>query len=415
MGEELVTVVIGSADVAAITEIKKILYTDKNIESRGEALSTADLLKLIEEQSPSIAIVNFSIDESSTLDLIENVSVNRPDTEIIAIGKADTDKGQIKELMKRGAREYLAMPVNKDELLSSIQYIISLVQKKKVSKQSREEGLKSHHSRVLTIFSTKGGVGRSLIACNLACELAAMTKEKVVLIDLDLQFGDVAMLMNVTPAKTIASLVKDMDETGALDENAVDSYMVQHSSGVKILAAPLSPEEGEIVKGEHITHIIEMLKKLYNYIIIDTPAYLVETVLIAFDLSDNIFLILTPDLPTLKSGRQCKKILEEFHYSEDKVKLILNRSNSTKDIKREDIKEAMSYEIFAEIPSEGGVAMPSVNMGVPFVTSHPNNEISKSFGLLVGKILNKPGAGAPQPKPGEEKPKSFLQKLFKTK
>ncbi|OGV53566.1 MAG: hypothetical protein A2X49_00185, partial [Lentisphaerae bacterium GWF2_52_8] len=284
MGEEIVKVVIGSEDVAAITEIKKILYTDKNIESRGEAFSAADLLKLIEEESPSIAIVNFGIEDPATLDMMEAVSVSRPETEIIAIGKADTDKSQIKELMKRGAREYLSMPVNKDELLSSIQFIISLVQKKKVSKQSREEGLKPHNSRVLTIFSTKGGVGRSLIACNLSCELAAMTREKVVLIDLDLQFGDVAMLMNVTPAKTIASLVKDMDETGALDENAVDTYMVQHSTGVQILAAPLSPEEGEIVKGEHITHIIEILKKSYSYIVIDTPAYLVETVLIAFDL-----------------------------------------------------------------------------------------------------------------------------------
>jgi pilus assembly protein CpaE len=216
--------------------------------------------------------------------------------------------------MVSGARDYLVKPFNSDDLVDTIKNTYQMENRRSFPGETK---VPTKRCEVVTIFGTKGGVGKTTIAVNLAV-LLAKSKKKVALIDLDLQFGDVSIFLNLYPKRTISELAQ---EGNALDLELLDSYLIPHISGVKILPAPGRPEYAELITPGHVEEIVNLLKLHYDYIVIDTPPLFNETNLSALDLSTQILLVLAMDLATIKNVKLSLELLESLH-QRGKTKLI---------------------------------------------------------------------------------------------
>jgi pilus assembly protein CpaE len=236
---------------------------------------------------------------------------------------------------------------------------------------------KVYNSKIVSVFGTKGGTGKTTIAVNFAVALQKAGK-KVLLIDLDLQFGDVGVFLNVPRFDTISDLVQE----GDFNAVTINSYLYTHTSGVKVLCAPQSPEFAEIVKPEHITRIAESLRNSLDYIIFDLGPMLDECVLQALEISDSVYFITTPEISTLKNTKTCMNVMETLGIA-DKMKFILNK-NGDSYVKQKDMEATLNAEIVLVIPNETKNAITAINRGVPIITAAPKSKIAKSICKFIG-------------------------------
>jgi pilus assembly protein CpaE len=249
-------------------------------------------------------------------------------------------------------------------------------------------------SKVVTVFGTKGGIGKTTIAVNLAVKLSQLNK-KVALVDLDLQFGDVGVFMDIDAKDTIAELVRDNSN---LDIDTIRNYMVLHSSGVHVLCAPNSPEYADVVSGGHVEKIINAVKSYYDYVIIDTPPMLNECVLTAIESSAQVLFILGLDISILRNAKICLNLLDSLQQT-DKITMIINREVDGS-VTLKDVQRIVNQPIVARFPSDWKLAVASLNKGVPFVVSAPNSGLAKSLSQFAQGLAAAPKV---EPKVPEKK------------
>ncbi len=387
MASEIKVVVIaGSVDERV--RLKKAFLVEQSLEIIGEADNAEEGVRIVRELSPTIVVVDSQLAGAQPDGLVaaEQVTVQCPTTDVVMVSEHGTDGLFLRKAMLAGVRQVLPKPYDPSDLVEIIKLVADIGEKKKESLArvigEKEEAVLT--SKLLTIFSTKGGVGRTLFAVNLAVALKKMTGKKVCLVDADLQFGDVAIMMHLQPKNTIAGLAREIADAGTLEDEVLEAHLVTHeASGLKVLTAPLRPDEADLVKGPHIDAILRKLKEKYHYVVVDTPAFLSDTVLTALEISDAILVLLTMELPTLKSGKLMMEIMQTFGYGEDKVKIILNRETPEGTFKKADIEQTLGHEITATIPSDGAAVMPSVNEGEPFFLRSTDSKISVAMKEVV--------------------------------
>jgi len=386
-------VVIALADLEKRVNLKKLLFADEMIEMVGEVTTIEACRKVLAEHNPEVAIIGLTLEDGDGMELIAELTVQEPDLScILYIENEITEEVQrtslLREAMIIGARDCIMLPIEADVTLRLIKRVGDITKKKRAvmaALGSGEGGV--HTSKVVTVFSTKGGVGRSLVAVNLACAVAKNTTKKVCIVDLNLQFGDVAIMMDIKPTRTISTLAQEIDAAGELDDKLISKYVITHEpSGVDILPAPLKPEDSELITGDHIAKIIRGLGEIYNYIILDTPSILNDVLLQALDQSDLILLLLTLELPTVKSGKLMLEVMESLKFPKEKIKIVMNRDNPKAGINSKEVEEALKYPIVGVIPSEGKAAIPSINTGKPFYIAQPGLPISKAI-ITLAKIV----------------------------
>jgi len=235
-------------------------------------------------------------------------------------------------------------------------------------------------ARVTTVFSTKGGSGKSVIAVNLAVVLAERSEGPVCLVDADLQFGDVAVMMKLAPSHTIVDAVGNIDR---LDPSLLESLLSTHeASGLRVLPAPLEPAFADQIGAPEMVKIIEVLRRFCSHVIIDTPAYFNDVVLGLVEVSDDVLLVAGMDIPNIKNVKIGLQTLRLLNTPMEKLKLILNRANSKVKLDIGGVERTLQVQAEALIPSD--VVVPqSVNKGVPFVHSHPKSGVAKSIRALA--------------------------------
>lgn len=387
MASEIKVVVIAGS-VEERVKLKKAFLVEPSLEIVGESDNGEEGLRIVREINPTIVVVDSSLAgaQPDGLPVAEQVTVQCPTTDVVMVSEQGTDGLFLRKAMLAGVRQVLPKPYDASDLVEIIKLVADIGEKKKESLArvigEKEEEVLS--SKLLTVFSTKGGVGRTLFAVNLAVALKKMTGKKVCLVDADLQFGDVAIMMHLQPKNTIAGLAREIADSGTLEDEVLDAHLVTHeASGLRVLTAPLRPDEADLVKGPHIDTILRKLKEKYHYVVVDTPSFLSDTVLTALEISDNILVLLTMELPTLKSGKLMMEIMQTFGYGEEKVKIILNREVPDGPFKKADIEQTLSHEITATIPSDGAAVMPAVNEGEPFFLRASDSKISMAMRDVV--------------------------------
>jgi pilus assembly protein CpaE len=241
----------------------------------------------------------------------------------------------------------------------------------------------SIEGRVVTFFSPKGGAGKTVLACNFAATIARQQQRKTLLLDLDLQFGDAAIMMGIEPEKTIYDLVMARRE---LDSDALAGYVTAHSSGVHVLPAPLRPEDAELVTEERLGHLFAVAKESYDVIVVDTPPFFHGPVLSTLDRTDQLVLVASLDVPAVKNIKLTMQTLDLLHYPKERRHLLLNRSGSKVGLKPAEVERALEMKVEFEVPVDREVAV-SVNRGVPIVISNPRSGVAKSLQEMADKLV----------------------------
>jgi len=241
------------------------------------------------------------------------------------------------------------------------------------------------NGRVIAVFSPKGGAGCTVLAVNLAIALHRASSGSTVLVDASLQFGDVAVMLNLQPTHSIADVIPQIDE---LDKSMMEGVLTPHSGGIKVLLAPPRPEMADLISAEHLQRILEQLRRQFDYVVVDTWTSLHDTVLVALDLADLIILPATPDIPSLRNVRLFFEVTEQLDYSPKKIMLVLNKADPRRSrIRAGDIEESLKHPVAAEIPMDDVMVLASINQGVPFVLSDASRPISQAVTRLAEKIL----------------------------
>ena len=246
--------------------------------------------------------------------------------------------------------------------------------------QSRNEvsSVREYDSTVLSVFSTKGGTGKTTIAVNLAVALARCGK-RVALVDLDLQFGDVGVFLNIPRCDTISDLAGEAN----LSPSVINGCLYKHRTGVSVLCAPSSPELAETVHTEHLDKILTVLRSEFDYVVCDLSPILDDTTLFALDRSDTVYFITNPEIPALKNTRTCMGIIRALNCAE-KVRLVLNRDGDPF-IGRKDVESALDMQPVLVVPVDTKSASAAINRGIPVIESYPHSKITKAIVDFAGK------------------------------
>jgi len=379
-----IKLVLADHNVRSRNTIKELLELDDVIDIVAEAATGTEVIEHIKTMEPQVVIMDLNLPEIDGLETTRYITLHYPRVSVIIISLND-EIDSIKRAMLAGAREYLVKPLSPAEIHRAVRQVAELNSKLPVGSGSDAESLKKHVSngnQVISVFGTKGGVGKSVISTNLAVAAAKEYRSRVGLIDLDIQFGDVSIMMNLNPRKTIAELAQESDVPGI---DLLEQYLYERN-GVQILAAPNKPELAELVTPEQVKNVLSLARQSFNYTFLDTPSFIDDTTLVALESSDLILLIITLELPAIKNIKKGIEILRSLQLLE-RARLILNRSSGVAGIEPEDVERVLGLRIRAEVPSDGKLVVNSINQGIPFVKMSPRSPISRGI-LSIMKVVD---------------------------
>jgi len=244
---------------------------------------------------------------------------------------------------------------------------------------------------VIAVFSPKGGSGRTTVATNLALAIHRETGGRVCLVDANLQFGDVGVLLNLNPKNRS---VMDAVEGGEPDGDLIESVVIDHSTGIRVLLAPPTPEGADLVGAPTMRKIVEHLRTTHDYVVVDLPAGLTDHSLALMDLADQIVLLTALEITSIKNVRLFLEVADQLEYDRHKVRLVVNRADAALGIRIADIEASIRRPIDGTIVSDGRLAVLAVNRGVPFVVSHPDGPLSKDIMKLAKTLVGEGSASA---------------------
>ncbi len=381
-------------DIADTREnLAKLIGFEPDMEVAGTAGGGQEAVNMAKQHRPHVILMDINMPDMDGITATEIISNTVPESPIIMMS-VQGEQDYLRRSMLAGAREFLVKPFSADELINSIRHVHELEKVRRaryapvapvapvggpaVPVAGRETG------KIITFFSPKGGVGRTTIATNLAVALHQLTGKPVVLVDGSLPFGDIAVILNMSPkAKTIADLIGSFETA---DSDVVESILVQHSTGIKVMLAPPTPESTELITGTHIKHVLEMLRERYAYIVVDTWPSFQEQVITMLDVADVILTLMTLEITSLKNVRVFMEVVEKLGYDEAKVQLVANRNDSSGGIKASDVEASLGRKIPHTIVSDGRTLVLAVNRGVPFVISHRDSQVAKDIFALAQKV-----------------------------
>jgi pilus assembly protein CpaE len=328
---------------------------------------------LVEDRQECLLVVGPDIDLNAALSVTEELRLSRSDVGVVLMRRR-LDVGVLAQALRSGMREV----VSADDLNSLTEACTrSLELSQRLGSVSDSAG--SREGRVVTVFSAKGGVGKTTVSTNLAAELASDGQTKVLLVDLDLAFGDVAIALALAPERTMSDLVA---MAGHLDARGLASVVTPHESGLFALCAPLQPGEADRIPGAVVQELLRVARRVYDVIILDTPPAFTEHVLVAFDSSDVSILLATLDIPAIKNLRLTLDTLELLGHARDSWVVVLNRSDAKVGLTADDVTGALRQPIAVQIPNS--LAVPaSVNRGTPIVRAEPRHAVSQALKALA--------------------------------
>lgn len=372
-------------DVKETRELVKSLLTfEPTFEIIGEATSGEEAIELSLRLKPDVVLMDINMPGVNGLKATETINMKAPEI-IVVIMSVQKEREYFRKAMLCGAKEYITKPFDLNTAVNTILDVYKKEQERRKYVEKAKEDVRKREPRVISVFSTKGGVGKTTIAVNTAISIAKETGDKVAILDLDLLFGDVAVMMDISPSKTIVDLIEEMTN---LNGEILGEYMLEYMFGIEVLAAPSKPEYAEYITSDHVEKIIQIMKKQYQYIVIDTCTNFEDITLTALDLSDKILFVSTMDLVSIKNAKLGLEVMDSLNYSDEKVKLVINKATQKFGIKYKDIQETFDKEITALIPEDNKTIISSINKGYPFMRYRKVNKVYKNMRSLARKIVD---------------------------
>jgi pilus assembly protein CpaE len=384
----MIRVLIADVLPEARDNVEVLLKGEVGIEVMGVASDGQTAISLAREIKPDIVLLDSHLAGTTGIRTAELLREHVPTAAVIVMSR-DGDLSVMRRAMQAGARDFLPKPLKREDLVGSIRSVFDLESQQRAGRPSGDgeepADKRPTQGKIVCVFSPKGGVGRTTVAVNLAIALRTLTGRRVALADCNLPFGDVGIAMNLVAKKTMADLLPNTSE---LSPEVMSSVLSVHESGVRVLLAPTRPELAELFQPDQLKHILEALRSEHDYVVVDTWTSFHEVILAVFDLSNEIVLLTTLDMPAVKNIRMFLEVCEALKYPKDHVLLVLNRSDSTGGLRVEDIEESIQHKVAANIISAGGLVTSAINRGVPFLMSDPDAPISKDITNLARLVLH---------------------------
>jgi pilus assembly protein CpaE len=323
--------------------------------------------------------------------------------------------GRLRDIVRIGAVDLLQLPIDDGVLLESVARAVDLAAARGPQAGTLAGGSGSTSAapgHVFTISSATGGCGKTFYATNLAYFLTQHTGKRACIVDLDLQFGEVSTGLRLRPRYTISDALQRADETEDAELAAhIDDYVVTHETGIHILAAPKDPSEADRISPPDVTRVIEAIRARYDYVIVDTPSALTETVLAALDLSDELYVMATLDLPSVRNMAVFLNTLEKLKISSENVRLILNKEESDVGISTAQVTKMFSQGFSSVLPYSKEVSK-SINVGMPVLGFSPRSDVSRRMADGMKLLLPEDQRHLVESNNGAV-PAGFLSKLFR--
>jgi pilus assembly protein CpaE len=366
--------------------LAKLLSFEPDIEVVAAAASGPEAIDAGVRLLPDIVLMDINMPGMDGIAATEQLSSRVPGAAVIMMsvqGEAD----YLRRSMLAGAREFLVKPFSSDELAASIRQV-HLREREKLGRMVQRAGPGTSASdtlanegrgpgMIVTVFSPKGGVGRTTIAVNLAVAAQEALKKRVALVDASLQFGDVGVLLNLDPrAKSIADLVPEM---GAGEPESPETALVTHGSGVEVILAPPTPETAELITATYLRGVLERLRRTHDLVVVDAWPWVNDLTLAVLDVSDVILTVFTLEITAIKNLRLFFEVADQLGYESGKVKLVLNRADSTLGIRVADVEHSVGRKVDYSIVSDGRTVVYALNRGVPFVSGNRDSAVSRDI------------------------------------
>lgn len=375
MSSEISIIVIDS-DVDSLNSTVIHLKTlDGSVLLAGTATSFELGFELIHRKRPMVVVLDVPAGGlDSALENIKTILGRFPQTSIFAACD-DQSSDTILKVMRAGATEYLLKPVSEVDLAAALQKMGRLF----TSTPSREAPI----GKIYTVFSPKSGVGVTTLAVNLAVDLHAATQKPTVLLDLNLNTGDIATFLNLKPAYTMYDVIQNLTR---LDRNFLEGVVTKHESGIHVLAEPQKLDPSFRVSGDDIRKVLNILQGMYANIVLDTEATFNVRTMAGFEMSETILMTLVLSLAGIRNVQKYLDYLEQSGFSKDKIKLIVNRYLPKGDVRTEDAEKILKHRVFMALPNDYVTAEASINKGVPlgaFAHKSPLNLAIKALANAV--------------------------------
>jgi pilus assembly protein CpaE len=375
---------------------------------------------MAQEHQPDIILMDINMPGIDGIGASQKISELVPRAQII-IMSVQSDSDYLRRAMLAGARDFLTKPFGGDELVAAIRRVhekrptvaaTPTTAQKATSGIPSESVLPGSEGHIITVFSPKGGSGCTTIAINMAIMLAKR-EHRTILIDGSLQFGDVSVMLNMKP---IASIVDLSDRASEIDADLVSSVVQVHRSGLHVLLAPPRPEMADHISEESVKQLLDTLRHMYDFIIVDTSSSLNDVVLSVLDAADRIVLVTQQSLPSLKNISRFFDLTEGLDYSPKKVWLVANRVSSKQGISVKDIADTLKRPVVVAIPGDDIIVNTAIDQGVPLVTgANQRQPVSVALNKLADHAVQelaaeKSAAGKTTDEPA--KSAGFLGRLF---
>jgi len=382
-----ISIVVLSTSLDNFKEIRTALSTNTEVQLLAGGDDVEQLYGEIVRLKPSAAIITLGSNPDQAMNLIKRLHAESPKVAIISAAK-NASSDLLLESLRSGAREFLHLPISAHELETVLKRVGEFC-------ASQVETPKQK-GRMVAVFSSKGGCGTSFIATN----LAACSGARTVLVDLNLQAGDLPLFLGVNPKYSFADMAENRTR---LDEALVKSFVTPYSSSLSLLAAPREADAADEIEPEHVFDVLQRLRESYDYVVLDPQHTFDSITLAALDQSDEIVLVLTLDIPAIRSTQRALEIFDRLGYPRKKIRVVVNRWSKQIDLDLRQVEKFLGEPVVGFIPSEYQTAVTSINLGQPLVKSDGNCKISQEI-KRIARIIATDGVAAAE----DEKPKRTL-------
>ena len=394
-GDDTFNVIIVD-DIAETREnFRKLLQFDSDIAVLGTARTGREGIDLAKELRPDVVLMDINMPDMDGISATEIIRKEIPFAQIVIIS-VQGDSNYMRRAMLAGARDFLTKPPMVDELVSAIRRAGAMAkdERKKMDarypskaggrRQGGEYGTQAlTMGKIIVVYSPKGGVGCTTVATNLAVTLHN-DETPTVLVDANLQFGDVAVMLNERGKNSIADLAPRADD---LDTEVIEDVLITHTmSGIRVLVAPSRPEHADSVSSEAFSKILKYLRRLYSYVVVDTSSTLTDAVLTALDVCDVVVLLATQDIPSINNARLFLDLVDVLEINRAQILFVMNRYDKRIGISPEAVGENLKQKIVTVLPLDEKVVVPSVNRGIPFVVNNKSKPIAKAVFELAEEV-----------------------------
>lgn len=378
---------------AGLAEVRQALSEHPSVEVLGASVDPAKADEAIKRAE--IVLHGTPRGDRLPTSEIEALSHATP-APIVLLTSATGADGLLRDAIAAGIADVVLLPQLTDALVFSIRKATQTSVAAAHAPATPGGAAVATSGRVYTIFSPKGGVGKSVIAAGLAVQLARIVGGRSLLVDLDLQFGDLAIMLGVDPDATIYDIVSS---SGDLDADKLRSSVLAHPSGIDLVAAPVRPEDAELIPDDRVGHLLDVARKTYEAIVVDTPAFFQSSTLVTLDRTDRLLLVTSLDIPSVKNTKLALQTLSLLHYPRERIELIVNHTGARSELPRRDVEKALDLEASHEISFEKNVG-DAVNRGVPVPIAAPRSAATKALGELAGALR---GAAPAAPAAGSKR------------